>query len=196
MENTPTLKTKRLILRQFTLGDLQAFFEIGSDKEVNTFLPLFPFETIKDAKKHLEEKYLKSYEKTKGFRYAVCLQSDNIPIGYVNLADDDSNDFGYGLKKEFWNQGIITEASKRVIEQLQRAGVPYITATHDKNNPKSGSVMQKLGMTYCYSYEELWQPKNIKVIFRMYQLNLDGKSERVYEKYWNMYPIHFIEKDL
>ena len=51
----------------------------------------------------------------------------------------------------------------------------YITATHDVNNPRSGRVMQAIGMRYCYSYEELWQPKNFPVIFRMYQLNLDGQ---------------------
>ena len=38
--------------------------------------------------------------------------------------------------------------------------------------------MRKLGMTYRYSYEELWQPKNFPVIFRMYQLNLNGLSRR------------------
>ncbi|HEC1757918.1 TPA: hypothetical protein R1711_001173 [Campylobacter lari] len=53
--------------------------------------------------------------------------------------------------------------------------------------------MKKLSMTYKYSYEELWQPKNIKVIFRMYQLNLDGNNDRVYKEYWNKYSNHFIE---
>ena len=47
-------------------------------------------------------------------------------------------------------------------------------------------------MKYRYSYKELWQPKNILVTFRMYQLNLDGQEERVYRKYWDKYP-HFIE---
>ena len=54
--------------------------------------------------------------------------------------------------------------------------------------------MKKLGMKYQYSYEEQWQPKNILVTFRMYQLNLDGNEERVYKKYWNMYKKHFIEE--
>ena len=35
--------------------------------------------------------------------------------------------------------------------------------------------MQNLGMKYQYTYEELWQPKNMPVVFRMYQLNLDGR---------------------
>ncbi len=39
---------------------------------------------------------------------------------------------------------------------LRQDGIPYITATHDKNNPRSGDVMRRLGMKYCYSYEEQW----------------------------------------
>ena len=49
-------------------------------------------------------------------------------------------------------------------------------------------------MKYCYTYEEQWQPKDVPVFFRMYQLNFDGNNERVYRKYWNMYENHFIEK--
>ena len=53
--------------------------------------------------------------------------------------------------------------------------------------------MRKIGMKYCYSYVEQWQPKNIRVIFRMYQLNLDGMTDRVYTGYKENYPDYFIE---
>lgn len=56
--------------------------------------------------------------------------------------------------------------------------------------------MRQIGMKYCYSYEELWQPKNFLVTFRMFQLNLDGQEDRVYQKYWEIYDKHFIEKDI
>lgn len=106
---------------------------------------------------------------------------------------EENHDFGYGLRREFWHRGIAAEAGKAVLEQVKKDGLPYVTATHDRNNPRSGNVMQKLGMAYRYSYEELWQPKGFPVIFRMYQLNFDGNDGFVYQKYWNMYPNHFIE---
>ena len=56
--------------------------------------------------------------------------------------------------------------------------------------------MKQLGMSYKYSYEEQWQPKDILVTFRMYQLNFDGQDDRVYKKYWDSYEVHFIEKDV
>lgn len=196
MYNTPLLQTERLQLRRFTLDDLEAFYTIGSDKEVNTFLPLFPFKTMEEAEIHLQNKYLNTYNNVTGFHYALCLKSDNIPIGYINVADNDSYDFGYGLRKEFWKKGIMTEACKAVVEQLKKTNIPYITATHDINNPRSGNVMKKIGMTYCYSYEEQWQPKNILVTFRMYQLNLCEPNAVVYQKYWNMYSTHFVEENI
>ena len=94
--------------------------------------------------------------------------------------------------REFWHQGVVTEAGKAVIAQVQKDGIPYITATHDINNPRSGGVMKQVGMKYQYSYEEQWQPKNLLVTFRMYQLNFD-KNIDVFKKYWDSSAVHFIE---
>lgn len=189
------IETERLILRKFTENDLKAFYQIYSDEEVNTFLPWFPLKTMEEARRFYENSCETKYREKNAYNYAVCLKKDNIPIGYINVSMDNSFDFGYGLRKEFWHRGIITEAGKAVVEQLRKDGIPYITATHDINNPRSGGVMKQLGMKYQYSYEEQWQPKDFPVIFRMYQLNLDGNEDRVYDKYWNISAVHFVETE-
>lgn len=194
--NTPQIETESLILRKFTTDDLESIFQIFSDKEVNRFLPWFPLNTFDDTQKFYEEHFERKYGQEHAYSYAVCLRGADDPMGYVNVDTDDSRDFGYGLRREFWHRGIMTQACKAVIEQLRRDGIPYITATHDINNPRSGEVMKRLGMKYRYSYEERWQPKDILVTFRMYQLNLDGQNDRVYQKYWNLYDKHFIETDV
>ena len=97
------------------------------------------------------------------------------------------------MTKAYWHQGIVTEAGKTLIQQVKKDGLPYITATHDITNPRSGGVMINLGMKYQYTYQELWQPKNILVSFRLYQLNLDGNTNRVYTKYWQTSKVHSIE---
>lgn len=194
--NTPTLETERLILRKFTEDDLEAMFKIYSDKEVNRFLPWFPLGTLKETKLFYKREFAEKYILKSAYNYAICLKEDNYPIGYINVSMNDSYDFGYGLRKEFWHNGFVTEASKVVIEQLRKDGVPYITATHDVNNPRSGKVMKHLGMKYQYSYEELWMPKDIFVTFRMYQLNLNGSNCKVYKKYWDKSAVHFIETDV
>lgn len=191
--NTPTLETERLILRRFTERDMEALFLILKDEEANKFLPWYTLKNLEETIKFYEERYASKYEYPQGYAYAICLKENNFPIGYINVSMEENHDFGYGLRKEFWHKGIVTEAGKAVVEQVKKDGLPYITATHDRNNPRSGNVMQKVGMTYCYSYEEQWQPKDYPVIFRMYQLNFDGNDDFVYKKYWNMYSNHFVE---
>ena len=195
-KNTPALETERLILRKFEPADVRAIYEIYSDKDVNRFLPWFPVKTMAQAQAFYENHFLSKYTQEMAYNYAVCLKKDNIPVGYVNVSTEDSFDLGYGLRTELWGQGITTEAVLAVIGQLKGDGSPYVTATHDVNNPGSGKVMKKAGMKYEYSYEEQWQPKNIRVTFRMYQLNLDGQKDRVYRKYWENSAVHFVEADI
>lgn len=192
-ENTPELITERLILRKFTEEDREALYEILKDEEVNRFLPWFPASSLTAAETFLKEHYLDSYKKESGYQYAICLKGENRPVGYIGVSMEESHDLGYGLRKEYWNQGIVTEAGRAVIERVRKDEIPYLTATHDVKNPASGAVMEKLGMSYQYSYEELWQPKNFLVTFRMYQINLDGQTERVYRKYWEQSEVHFVE---
>lgn len=174
--------TERLILRRFEPRDVEAVYLLFSDKEVNTFLPWYPLDDMKEAEEF--------YRTRLNGRYclAICLKEDGFPIGYIHADEGDSHDFGYALRREYWHRGITSEAAAAFVSFLKEEGFPYITATHDVNNPRSGAVMKRIGMKYCYSYVEQWQPKNFPVTFRMYQLNLDGEGGRVYRKYRDMYP--------
>lgn len=191
--NTPELETERLILRKFTEKDMEALFLILKDEKVNRFLPWYPLKNLDETRKFYDENYAARYALPQAYAYAVCLKNDNFPIGYIKADIEEHHDFGYALRKEFWRRGIVTEAAKAVLEQIKKDGFPFVTATHDVNNPASGRVMQKAGMKYCYSYEEQWQPKNIPVIFRMYQLNFSCDEDFVYKKYWDMYANRFVE---
>lgn len=192
--NTPQIETERLILRKFTQADAEACFLIFKDKKANTFLPWFPLETMEQAIEFLHRRFLALYQLPCSYHYAICFKTDPRPIGYVNVSDDESHDLGYGLRSEYWHNGIVTEAVSAVVDHLREAGIPYLTATHDIHNPRSGEVMKKVGMTYRYSYEECVQPKNAHVTFRLYQLNFTKPKDWVYQKYWDKHPVHFIEE--
>ena len=47
--NTPRLETERLVLRRFTPADVEPLFSLMRDREVNTFLPWFPAQTLAEA---------------------------------------------------------------------------------------------------------------------------------------------------
>lgn len=194
--NTPQLETDRVILRKFNINDLDDVFLLYSDKAVNEFLPWFPHSSREDTELFLKDVLLKEYEKSVAYCYAMQLKSNKKLIGFVILHDIDTligyGDLGYALLQEYWGQGLVVECCNAVIKQLKTDGFSYITATHDRNNYQSGRVMQKLGMEYKYSYVEQWQPKNIEVTFRMYQLNfVDSVSTHL--AFWDKYSEHFVE---
>ena len=81
--NTPTLETERLVLRKFAEYDFEALYTIYSEKEANKFLPWFPLTSMEDTKTFFEERYSKHYVQPCGYRYAICLRSDSIPVGYI-----------------------------------------------------------------------------------------------------------------
>lgn len=192
-ENTPRLETERLVLRKFDENDLEDMLLLYGDESVNTFLPWFPMKTREEVRAYLYGNIFPCYRKTVAYTYAVVLKQECCVIGYVHINDiGGSNDIGYALRREYWHKGITFEACAAVVKRVEQAGFPFITATHDVNNPYSGEVMKKLGMTYRYSYREQWQPKNISVIFRMYQLDFGGTG-RLYTGYQEKHPC-FVEK--
>ena len=186
-----TIETDRLILRKIEESDIDDLYELLSEEETNTFLPFFPLKNVEESKKFYEKRIA-----GRKYYFAICPKESKKLVGYIKVDMNDSYEFGYVLKKKYWHRGIMTEAAKALVELLRSDDIPYITATHDRNNPRSGGVMRNIGMKYCYSYEENWQPKDFKVIFRMYQLNLDGDDDRVYMKYWEQYENHFVEEGL
>ena len=128
----------------------------------------------------------------------MILKANHKFIGQVGLSMQNYRgtqilELGYLLKKEYWHQGIMSESATIFMEMLKQEGVSFITATHDVVNINSGKVMQKIGMTYQYSYTERWMPKDKDVTFRMYQFNFKEPQDWVYLEYWNKYP-HFVEE--
>ncbi len=185
-----TITTERLLLRPFTEADLPEFMAIQQDPQVNRFLPWFMPKNEAEALQMLHDQYL---DEPDGEALAICLRSTDQAIGYVHAEASASHDFGYGMRRDVWGNGYMTEAAQALVQQLPIADYPFLTATHDVNNPKSGAVMERLGMQYQYTYLEQWQPKNIPVHFRLYLLNRDGNEQRQFLKYWDQYPTHEIE---
>lgn len=190
------LETQRLILRPFAEDDMVALFTLLRDEEVNRFLPWFPVRNVEETKAFYQERFALVYQQDEGYAYAICLKEENVPIGYVDIDAGEGHELGYALRKEYHDQGIVTEAVRAVLKQAETEGFRFVMATHDRENPASGRVMQKAGMKYCYSYRENWQPKNMDVVFRMYQLNFDKNDTFVYTKLWDARPDHFIETDM
>ncbi len=188
------ITTERLILRNFNENDMEDLYLLLKDNDTNKYLPWYPLKSIDETIEFYNNRILQKYIDNIGYFYAICLK-DNKPIGYIAISNRNGNNFGYALRKEFWNKGIATEASLKMIEILKDNNFKFITAVHDVNNIPSGEVMKKIGMVYKYSYKEKWQLKNKIITFRMYQLNFDN-SDFIYKGFLDKYPEHFIEDSL
>ena len=165
-------------MRKFELRNADELFRILSDEEINRFLPWFPHKTREETLRFMQDSVFADYDKAIAYRYAVILRSENRLIGYLSFLGIDekerSGDIGYGLLREYWGKGIMTEAVKALLFRLKADGFRYATATHDVQNPASGRVMQKCGMRYVRTYPEFWQPKGIWVNFNLYRIDLNG----------------------
>ena len=211
----PTLTTDRLVLRRFTPDDAGFIYELFSHEDEMRFVPAGPMVSKADALAHLEKEYLRwyraadagergKYDTPLDLRFAICLKDGatagggdaelaGAPIGYANIdSQNDALDLGYGLSPTYWRHGYVAEAARAVVEAAQSAGFPFVTATHDVLNPHSGYVMQRLGMTYRYTYREHWTPRDIDVDFRLYQIDF-APDAKTYHAYWERYPLHWVE---
>lgn len=148
------METERLRLRPVTLEDAPAMFEYASDEAVTRYT--FPTnQSFEETRNNIALFYLAS---PLG-RWRIELKENGKFIGTIDLLDLDlrlkKGSIGYVLNKDYWNQGLATEATKTVIAlAFEQIGMNKLIAVHDKDNPASGRVMAKAGMQL--SHEEAY----------------------------------------
>lgn len=152
-KGTVNLETERLLLRRFVMEDAQAMFENwASEEEVTKFLT-WPTHTSVEVTKSVLNDWISKYEQQDFYNWAIALKSSGVVIGNISVVQVQESIegaiLGYCMGTKWWGQGIMPEAGKAVVKYLfEEVGFHRIAAEHDKNNPKSGRVMQKIGMTY------------------------------------------------
>ena len=151
---TKYLETERLELRRFVIEDAEAMFKNwASDTEVTKYLT-WPIHGSVEISASILDEWIKSYSNPDYYQWAIVLKENgNLPIGCsgVNTIDERTEmaHIGYCLGRQWWHQGIMSEALKRVIEFLvDEVDVNRIESRFDPNNPYSGAVMAKCGMKY------------------------------------------------
>lgn len=150
---TQTLETNRLILRPFTVDDASAMYENwASDDAVTKFLT-WPTHTSVNTTKALLTDWVNNYASSDYYQWAIVLKDINEPIGSISIVhaneDIDMVEIGYCIGQNWWHHGITSEALASIIPFcFEELGANRVQAKHDINNPNSGNVMAKCGMTY------------------------------------------------
>ena len=152
MEN---IETKRTILRPFTLKDIDAVYEFGSNTEVQKYTGDILITSKEQAKNIIENVFFKDYKKYGYGRLAVFYKPDNKVIGFAGLKylpEFNQTDIGFRFLPKYWNQGIATEISKELIKfGFQTLNLKQIIGIADPKNIGSCKVLDKIGLTYYKS---------------------------------------------
>jgi len=165
----PTLKTKRLILRETTLSDINEVFQLRSDKEVLKYIKREPFKKIEEAEEFIT-KIAKEIKVGNSIEWSICLKKDSITIGSICLWNIDEKEntaeLGYSLLTEYHNKGIMTESIQVVLDYgFNSLQFKMIDAYTDYENKASVSLLLKNGFVLNKSKRDENNEKN-----RVYEL--------------------------
>jgi RimJ/RimL family protein N-acetyltransferase len=117
MTTVPTLRTDRLLIRQFQLSEAMDLQRLAEVKEVaaGTSLP-HPY-TDGTAEQWITSRQL-SFKASTLINFAILLPMDHVLIGSIGLdiaAGHQHARMGYWLGVPYWNHGYGTEAVNAVL---------------------------------------------------------------------------------
>ncbi|MCL2462267.1 MAG: GNAT family N-acetyltransferase [Defluviitaleaceae bacterium] len=150
---TQPLETDRLLLRRYEMPDAEDMFRNWvTDAEAARFWGWEPHKDIGETKALLSG-WISEYERPDVYHWVIVLKSNSQAIGYIYLNEidgvEESVSVHFLLGRKYWNQGIMTEASARVITfAFSVLGVKKVCSRHHIDNPASGRVQQKCGMRH------------------------------------------------
>ena len=144
------LETPRLIVRYFTIRDLDALVAILSDPQVMEF-SIFGVHNRQQIRQFIEQRLLSYLDPGFGL-YALIHKQDRELIGYcgffVQKIDERREvEVGYRLATKYWGRGLATEAATHICEYGQkRFNLKRFVCLIEPNNIRSIRVAKKLGM--------------------------------------------------
>jgi len=156
------LRTERLILRRFTIADVDLLVELDADPDVMRYITggrATPREEIAAGVLPL---WLAYYERPEGHGYwAAVDRRGGEFLGWFHLrpgrgAPADEPELGYRMRKAAWGRGLATEGSRALLDRaFAELGARRVTASAMADNGASRRVMEKVGLRHvrCFRLE-------------------------------------------
>lgn len=144
----PILITERLTLRQLVIADDQKIFTLRSNVEINKYLDRKLSTNIDDARNFINM-VNENINKNDSLYWAITLSNRKIFAGTICLFgfsdENDKCEIGYELLTNFQGQGIMKEASEKVIDYaFNTIRVQKIEAFLHRDNQSSIKLLEKL----------------------------------------------------
>lgn len=166
------LETTRLILRPFTMNDVEAmYYGWASDPDVTKYLTWNTHRNLEDTK-NIISLWVEQYEKPERINFAIVLKETLELIGGIDVCGyiDGVPVIGYTLAKKHWNKGYMSEAFNEVINFLFSIGHKIIRVDAMVENIGSNKVIIKCGGKYIDTVDEVIPLKNKTVKINRYQV--------------------------
>lgn len=148
MQALEILETERLQLRCPRQEDAKLIFDsYAQDSTVTRYLVWLPHQSIETTKKFIAV-CIEQWANASAFPYVITRKSDARLVGMIDFRPHQHGaNIGYVLAKEYWGQGIMTEAARCVVEYaLAQQGLYRVQAFCDVDNIASARVLEKVGM--------------------------------------------------
>lgn len=148
---TLPLRTRRLLLRDFTADDLPAMRAYAGDAQVLQHV-LYEARDAAQLRVHLD-RVLDSQRcrPRRTWELAIVVQRTGRVIGTCDLALTGRReaDLGYMLARRHWGHGYATEAASALVEHaFAQLAVERVYALVDVGNERSRRVLEKAGLRW------------------------------------------------
>ncbi len=115
----PVLLTERLLLREFSMGDIPAVFAIFSREDVNTWTETDTMRSIEEAETRVKSR-MSLFKDQLGIRWAITLRDNPKDVigscGFFSVRRGTQTvETGYDLHPDYWSKGLMTEALREMI---------------------------------------------------------------------------------
>jgi RimJ/RimL family protein N-acetyltransferase len=150
------IETKRLLLRNWKVEDLEYFYALNSDPVVMEYFP----KTLDRRESDELANKAKSLIDKNGWGFWVCELKDGSEfMGFVGLNSPDYElpfspciEVGWRFAKKYWGHGYATEAGEASLKYaFTQLNVEEVVSFAVANNRKSIAVMERLGMSNMHS---------------------------------------------
>lgn len=182
------LETPHLILRDIRMEDIQEYYErLFGDGDVCRYLLFDPHQDIGESYESIQN-ILEQYEAGKFYRWGITEKGDDSLIGIIGLVrieeETSQCSFAYLLGCDYWNRGYGTEAVKEVIRfAFEELEIRRIVADHMTENPASGAVMRKAGMTHIGTETGKYEKQGFLHDAEVYEIRNASRAEMTVNDY-------------
>jgi RimJ/RimL family protein N-acetyltransferase len=151
------LTTDRLLLREFTMDDVDLLVELDSDPAVMRFLTNGKPTPREQVEREQLPRILADYRRYPGLgRWAAIERSTGEFLGWLSLqpvAGGTEADLGYRLRRSTWGKGYASEGARALVgKAFQVARLERVFAQTMAVNTASRRVMEKAGLRYVRTF--------------------------------------------